>query len=67
MSVAERLTTTGPLYELVEQDDPPQEMLEVGAVVSNWISCDFVVSTLPALSQARYLTVVAAETVNGAE
>ena len=30
-----------------------------------WISCDLVASTLPALSQARYLTVVVVETANG--
>jgi hypothetical protein len=38
----------------------------VGAVVSTWISCVFVGSTFPALSQARYLTVVVADTENGA-
>ena len=32
---------------------------------STWITCDFVLSTLLALSQARYLTVVVLETVMG--
>src|SRR5215216_2185899 len=38
-------------------------MATVGAVVSILIDCDFVASTLPALSHARYLTVVVAETM----
>jgi hypothetical protein len=38
----------------------------LGAAVSNWMSCERVVSTLPALSQERYLTVVVSETVKGA-
>ena len=35
-----------------------------GFVPSIWISCDFVASTLPTLSEARYLTVVVVETVD---
>ena len=38
----------------------------LGGVVSIVISCVCVVSALPALSKARYLTVVVAGTVNGA-
>ena len=40
--------------------------LTVGAVVSIVTSCVFTASALPALSKARYLTVVVAATVNGA-
>jgi hypothetical protein len=42
-----------------------QEIEELGAVVSTWISCVFVGSTLPATSQARYLTVVVVATGKG--
>ena len=37
----------------------------VGAIVSIWISCDFVSSTFPTLSQARYFTVAVAGTLKG--
>ena len=33
-------------------------MATVGAVVSIWISCELTASALPALSKARYFTVV---------
>src|SRR5215204_837867 len=71
-STAERLTLTAPAYHPLQQAPPLQAIVEVGAVVSAGvvsieINCDFVASTLPALSQARYLTVPVAETVNGAE
>jgi hypothetical protein len=65
VSVAERETLTGAPYQLLEQAAPPQLIDEVGAVVSIWIKLDFVASTLFALSQARYLTVVVVETANG--
>ena len=57
------------VYALPEQAEPLQAIEEVGGVVSGAvivISCELVGSTLPALSQARYLTVVVAETVKGA-
>ena len=71
-STAERLMLTAPAYHPLEQALPLQVIVEVGAVVSTGvvlieINCDFVASTFPALSQARYLTVPVAETVNGAE
>jgi hypothetical protein len=53
------------VYKLVEQVEPSQAIEAVGAIVSIWTSFDFVPSTLLALSQARYFTVVVAETVNG--
>ena len=39
----------------------------VGATPSIWISCVRTASALPALSNARYLTVVVELIVNGAE
>ena len=33
-------------------------IVEVGAVVSIWICCELTASALPALSKARYFTVV---------
>ena len=68
-SVADRVTLTGEVYALPEQAEPLQAIEELGGVVSGAvivISCELVGSTLPALSQARYLTVVVAETVKGA-
>ena len=41
-------------------------IVTAGAVVSTWTSCVFVVSVLPALSQARNLTVVVVERAKGA-
>ena len=66
LSVAKREIWTDALYQPLEQAAALQTIDDVGAVVSIWISCDLVASTLPALSQARNLTVVVAETVNGA-
>ncbi len=67
--MAESETLTEPPYQPVEQVELLQLIEDVGGVVSGavWlivISCDFVASTLAAVSQARYLTVVVAETVN---
>ena len=71
-STAESVTLTAPAYHPLEQAPPLQAIVEVGAVVSigvvlieiNW---EFVASTFPELSHARYLTIPVAETVNGAE
>ena len=54
---------------LLEHAAPLQAIAEVGGVVSGGvtlISWLFVASALPALSKARYLTVVVVETVNEA-
>ena len=67
MSVAERATPTDAVYQPLEQLEPLQLIEELGAAVSIWISCEFVASTLPALSQARYFTVVVTGTVKGVE
>jgi hypothetical protein len=48
------------------QAAPLQAIDETGGVESMRISWLFVASTLPATSQARYLTVAVAGTVNGA-
>jgi hypothetical protein len=66
-SVADRETLTGAAYALPEQAAPLQAIVDVGAVVSvlTWISWLFVVSAFPALSHARYFTVVVVETMNG--
>jgi hypothetical protein len=63
--VAERETLTGAVYAPLEQAASLQAIEETGGVRSNWISWLLVASTWPAMSQARYLTVVVAETVNG--
>src|ERR671931_211899 len=60
-SLADSETLTGPPYQPLEQAPPPQAIDEVGGVVSIWIACDFVASTLLALSQARNFTVLVAD------
>ena len=45
------------------QAEPLQATVELGRTESIWISCDLTASALPALSKARYLTVVVEETV----
>src|ERR671934_150352 len=64
-SAAESATLTDAVYQPLEQPEPLQLIEELGGVVSIWISCEFVASTLPALSHARYLTVVVWDTVIG--
>ena len=66
LSVAARLTETGSLDEELPQGEPSQLIVVVGGVVSIWISWLLTASALPALSKARYLTVVVEATVNGA-
>ena len=66
-SLAESATVTGEAYVVVEHAAPLQVMEDVGAAVSIEISCACVVSMLPALSQAGYLTVVVVPTETGAE
>jgi hypothetical protein len=51
-SVAESATLTDAVYQPVEQVEPSHRIDETGAVGSIRISCEFVASTLPALSQA---------------
>jgi hypothetical protein len=68
--VAESETLTEAVYQPLEQAEPLQAIEEdggvlSGGVVSTWISWLLVASTLPATSQARYLTVVVVETVKG--
>jgi hypothetical protein len=58
---------TPAVYQPLEQALPLQAIDELGAAASIWISCVLVASTLPATSQARYLTVVVVETVKGFE
>jgi hypothetical protein len=70
--VAESETLTEAVYQPLEQAEPLQAIEEdggvlSGGVVSTWISWLLVASTLPALSQARYFTVVVVGTVNGAK
>jgi hypothetical protein len=66
-SVADRATSTDALYHPLGEQVPPLHLIdEVGAIVSIWMSCEFVASTLPELSHALYFTVVVAETVNEA-
>jgi hypothetical protein len=65
VSVPKRVTVTSAEYVLVEHVEPLQLIEEAGAVVSTWMNRDFVASTLPAVSQALYLTVEVVDTVNG--
>ena len=67
-STAERLTLTG-AYQAVQHVLPLHAIEEVGGVVSagvvsTWMSWEFVASRLPALSHARYFTVVVDEMLN---
>src|SRR5919198_1193822 len=69
-SAAESATLTEAPYQPVEQTSRLQAIEDVGGSVSGAgfvivTSCEFVASTLPALSHARYLTVVVADTVIG--
>src|SRR5919198_1031889 len=66
----ESATLTAAPYQPVEQTSRLQAIEDVGGSVSGAgfeivTSCEFVASTFPALSQARYLTVVVADTVIG--
>ena len=64
-SEAASATCTGPWYQVVPHEVLLQEIEETGAIGSIWIDCVFVSSMLPTLSVARYLTLVALDTVNG--
>ena len=58
---------TPPEYGSVEHDEPLQAIDEKGAAESSEISWAWVASMFPALSQARYLTVVVVSTEKGPE
>jgi hypothetical protein len=64
LSVADRLTDT-PLPNQPEHGPPLHAIVDVGGVVSIWISAELTGSELPALSYARYLTVVVALSESG--
>src|SRR5919204_622185 len=69
-SAADSETLTAAPYQPVEQTSRLQAIEDVGGSVSGAgfvivTSCEFVASTFPALSHARYLTVVVADTVIG--
>jgi hypothetical protein len=68
-SAAERLTLTDAVYQPLEQIPPLQAIEDVGDVVSTGvaetlINCEFVASTVPALSHARYFIVAVDEMLN---
>jgi len=64
LSVADRLTDT-PFPDQPEHDPPLHAIVDVGGVVSIWSSAELTGSALPALSYARYLTVVVALSESG--
>jgi hypothetical protein len=72
VSVALRVTVTGALYGVCAHAEPLHLIVVAGGVLSGGgaemlISCERTASTLPAMSQERYFTVVVLDTVNAPE